>query len=82
MKLYSNAEVPAGSSLQLHLKDEHGLDVLPGYGRADGGQVADSGLDLEVAWRDHACLPAGRSFRIRYEMTGETKVFALYLRAC
>jgi hypothetical protein len=80
VRLYANADVPAGSSLQVSLMDEHGLDVLPGYGPADGGQPAGSGLDLEVAWKDKACLPAGRPFRIRCEMTGKTRVFALYVK--
>jgi hypothetical protein len=80
MKLHVNADVPAGSSLQVYLLDEHGLDVLAGYGQADGGQIMESGLDVEAIWKNKAHLPGGRRFRIRHEMTGQTKLFALYLR--
>ena len=80
MRLYVNADVPAGSSLQVYVLDEHGLDVLPGYGKADGGQATGSGLDVEVIWKDRPFLPTGRPFKIRCEITGKTRVFALYLR--
>lgn len=79
MRLYVNANVPAGSSLQVYLLNEHGLDVLPGYGQAEGGRVTASGLDVEVRWSDRACLPAGQPFRIRCEITGQSRVFALYV---
>ena len=81
MMLYVNADVPAGSSLQVSLLDEYGLDVLPGYARAEGGQIAESGLEVEVLWDEKRFLPTGRPFRIRCDMTGETRVFALYPRA-
>ena len=79
-KLYVNADVPAGSSFQVCLTDEHGLDVLPGYGQADGGQVTESGLDVEVIWKDKPFLPTGQPFKVRCEITGKSRVFALYLR--
>ena len=79
-KLYVNADVPAGSSLQVYLLDEHGLDVLPGYGQADGGQVTESGLDAEVIWKHKPFLPLGQPFKIRCEIKGKSRVFALYLR--
>jgi hypothetical protein len=80
MKLYVNADIPSGSSLQVYLLDEHGLDVLPGYGAADGGQVKESGLDVEVVWEDKPSLPIGQRFKIRCEIKGQTRVYALYLR--
>ena len=80
MKLHDNADVPADSSLRVYLLDEHGLHVLPGYGKAEGGQVRKSGLDVEVVWKDKPCLPAGKPFKIRCEITGKTRVFALHLR--
>ncbi len=80
MKLYVNADIPAGSSLQVYLLDEHGLDVLQGYGAAEGGEVKESGLDVEVVWRKKAFLPTGQRFRIRCEIEGKTRVFALYVR--
>ncbi|MBC8355293.1 MAG: hypothetical protein H8E66_25230 [Planctomycetes bacterium] len=81
VRLYANADVPAGSSLQISLMDEHGLDVLPGYGAAEGGQVKESGLDVAVDWKEQPLLPGGRPFRIRCEIKGKTRVFALYLRS-
>ena len=80
MKLYVNADVPSGSSLQVYLLDEHGLDVLQGYGAAEGGEVKESGLDVEVVWRNKPFLPSGQRFKIRCEIKGQTRVFALYLR--
>ena len=80
MKLYVNADIPSGSSLQVYLLDEHGLDVLPGYGAADGGKVTESGLDAEVVWRNKPFLPTGQRFKIRCEIKGQTRVYALYLR--
>ncbi|KKM67840.1 hypothetical protein LCGC14_1467140, partial [marine sediment metagenome] len=80
MKLYVNADIPDGSSLQVYLLDEHGLDVLPGYGAEEGGQVKESGLDVEVVWKNIPFLPAGQRFKIRCEITGQTRVYALYLR--
>lgn len=79
MKLFVNADVPDGSSLQVYVLDEHGLDVLPQYDASDGGKVKNSGLDVAVAWKDQRTLPNGR-FKIRCELTGKAKVFALYLR--
>ncbi len=80
MKLYVNADIPDGSSLQVYLLDEHGLDVLPGYGAEEGGVVKESGLDVEVVWRKKPFLPVGQRFKIRCEIKGQTKVYALYLR--
>ena len=79
MKLFVNADIPDGSSLQVYLLDEHGLDVLQHYDATDGGKVKNSGLDVAVAWKDQQTLPKGR-FKIRCELTGKAKVFALYLR--
>ena len=79
MKLFVNADIPPGSSLQVYVLDEHGLDVLPGYGAADGGAVKDSGLAAEVLWKGKALLPGGR-FKIRCEFRGKTRVYAVYLR--
>ena len=79
MKLFVNADIPDGSSLQVYVLDEHGLDVLQQYDAADGGKVKNSGLDVAVAWNDQQTLPKGR-FKIRCELTGKAKVFALYLR--
>ncbi len=80
MKLYVNADIPDGSSLQVYLLDEHGFDVLPGYSAADGGEVKESGLDVEVIWENKPFLPTGQRFKIRCEITGQTMVYALYLR--
>ena len=80
MKLYVNAEIPSGSSLQVYLLDQHGLDVLPGYGAAEGGDVNESGLDVEVIWSKKPFLPSGQRFKIRCEIKGQTRVYALYLR--
>ena len=80
MKLFVNAEIPAGSSLQVYLLDEYGLDVLPGYGAAEGGDVNESGLDVEVIWSKKPFLPSGQRFKIRCEIKGQTRVYALYLR--
>jgi len=80
MKLYVNADIPSGSSLQVYLLDEHGLDVLSGYGEAEGGEVKESGLDVEVVWRKKPLLPTGQRFKIRCEIKGQTRVYALYLR--
>ena len=80
MKLCVNADIPAGSSLQVYLLDEHGLDVLPGYGKAEGGKIVESGLDVEVVWKNRPFLPTGQPFKIRCEITGTTRVFALYLK--
>ena len=80
MKLYVNADIPSGSSLQVYLLDEYGLDVLPGYGAEEGGDVKESGLDVEVVWGKKPFLPSGQRFKIRCEITGQTKVYALYLR--
>ncbi len=76
MKLFVNAEIPDGSSLQVYLLDEHGFDVLPGY----GADVKESGLDVEVVWKNKPLLPAGQRFKIRCEIKGQTRVYALYLR--
>ena len=81
MRLYVNADIPAGSSLQVYLLDEHGLDVLPGYSAATGGKVSESGLDVAVEWREKPFLPIGQRFKIRCELKGKTRVFAVYLRA-
>ena len=78
-KLYVNADVPAGSSLQVCLLDEHGLDALPGYGQEDGGRVTESGLNVEVIWKDKPFLPTGQPFKVRCTITGQTRVFVLYL---
>jgi len=80
MKLYVNVDIPAASSLRVYLLDEHGLDVLEGYGAGEGGEVNESGLDVEVIWKDKPFLPTGQPFKIRCELTGKTRVFALYLR--
>ncbi len=80
MKLYANADIPAGSTLKVYLLDEYGLDVLPGYGEAEGGEVKESGLDVEVVWKNKPFLPVGQRFKIRCEIKGQTKVYALYLR--
>ena len=80
MKLYVNTDVPGGSSLQVYLLEEHGLDVLPGYGAAEGGEVTESGLDVQVVWENKPFLPTGQRFKIRCEIKGQTKVYALYLR--
>ncbi len=80
MKLYVNADIPSGSSLKVYLLDEYGLDVLPGYGAAEGGEVKESGLDVQVGWRNKPFLPAGQRFKIRCEIKGQTRVYALYLR--
>jgi hypothetical protein len=79
MKLFVNADVPDGSLLQVYVLDEHGLDVLPGYGATDGGEVKESGMGVEVVWKDKPFLPNGR-FKIRCELQGKTRVFAVYLR--
>ena len=75
-----NADVPAGSRLQVSLLDEDGLDALPGYGNDDGGHVMESGLDTTVVWGETTTLPTGRPFRIRAEVEGATELFALYIR--
>jgi len=80
MQLCVNADVPAGSSLQVSLLDEHGLDVLPGYSPMQGGHGVVSGLDVAVCWETSPYLPAGRPFKIRCDMTGKSRVFALYLK--
>ena len=80
IKLYVNADIPSGSSLQVYLLDEYGLNVLPGYGAEEGGDVKESGLDAEVVWRNKPFLPSGQRFKIRCEIKGQTRVFALYLR--
>lgn len=80
MKLYVNVDVPVGSALQVYLLDEHGLDVLQGYDKSDGGQIRESGLDIEVVWGIKHLLPKEQPFKIRCEIKGETKVFALYLK--
>jgi hypothetical protein len=79
MQLFVNADIPDSSSLQVYVLDEHGLNVLPQYDASDGGKVNNSGLDVAVAWIDQPFLPNGR-FKIRCELTGKAKVFALYLR--
>ncbi len=80
MKLYVNADIPSGSSLKVYLLDEYGLDVLPGYDAAEGGEVKESGLDVQVVWKSKPFLPTGQRFKIRCEIKGQTKVYALYLR--
>lgn len=80
VKLFVNADIPSGSSLQVYLLDEHGLEELPGYGVAEGGEVKKSGFDVEVVWKGNPHLPTGQPFKIRCELKGKTRVFALYLR--
>jgi len=74
-----NAEVPAGSRIRLALLDEDGLDELPGYQLGDGGQVVSSGLDSPVIWNNRRELPIDKSFRIRADLEGAAKLFAIYL---
>jgi hypothetical protein len=81
MRLYVNADIPAGSSLHVYLLDEYGLDVLPGHHAATEGKVSESGLDVAVEWREKPFLPIGQRFKIRFELKGKTRVFAVYLRA-
>ena len=80
MRLYVNTDVPKDSSLQFLLLDEHGLDVLQGYGKLEGGLITESGLDVAVTWKDKCLLPKGEAFRIRCEMKGKAKTFALYVK--
>ncbi len=70
-----NADIPAGSWLQLTLLDEDGLDALLEYDTGDGGHVMESGLDTTVVWDETTTLPTGRPFRIRAEVEGATEMF-------
>ena len=75
-----NADVPAGSRLQLTLLDENGLDALPGCGTDDGGHMMELGLDTTVIWDETTTLPTGHPFRIRIEVESATELFALHIR--
>jgi hypothetical protein len=79
-RLFVNAEVPAGASLEFSITDEDGLDELPGFGPAAKTAVKESGLDVPVSWGSSRELPAGRVFRIRCQVRGLAKLFALYVR--
>lgn len=73
----ANLEIPSGSAARFSLLDVDGLETLTGY-RPEDQDLLNSGLDAPVRWKGRG-LPAGRLFRIRIELQGEAKMYALYL---
>ncbi len=77
--LAANVDVPQGSSARLCLMDADGLDALPGYGFDDLAAPIESGLDAPIRWRGRQGLPMDRAFRVRVNLEGAARLYALTL---
>ena len=77
-RLYANVEIPQGGRLEAALTDPDGLTELPGYELEASRAVIASGFDQRITWRGRPALPDG-AFRIRIRLTGESRLYALYV---
>lgn len=70
-----NAEIIPGSKVSIELLDQHGLAVFPGF---EARTAASSAIRIPIRWPNQT-LPTHQAFRIRARLTGESKLYAIYV---
>ncbi len=60
--------------------DENALSMIDNYKPDEQQAAIVSGLDSKVAWKDKSLLLKDVTFRVRVEIQGGARLYALYLR--